>query len=54
MAVESKKMMFKDKSKPKIPFEKLPNLPKPVFTPLDLGIAHMDLGFATKSLLALQ
>lgn len=37
-----------------IPFEQLPNLPKPVFTPIDLGITHMDLGFTRKSVLAIE
>lgn len=54
--VEMKKVrmsMMKEKSR-KIPFEQLPNLPKPTFSPIDLGITHMDLGFTGKSVLAIE
>jgi hypothetical protein len=56
MAVEGETIRLRakgEKSK-KIPFQELPNLPKPVYTSIDLGITHTDLGLTRNSILALE
>ena len=55
--MEAKKLsmpLMKEKSRQMVPFEKLPNLPKPSYTPIDLGITHMDLGITRQSVLAIE
>lgn len=54
MAVEKKRFRMSGTKSREVPFEQLPNLPKPAYTPIDLGITHMDLGITRSSVLAIE